>query len=235
MKIILVGAAGRMGKEVAAACERSGVEIVAAVDRQEGYIPDISDFCGKADAIVDFSSPPATESVLCYALKTKTPVVIAATGHTARQRKAIKAAGRRIPVFYSANLSLGIAVLIGCVKNALKVFPSAQIEIVEAHHAKKSDSPSGTALFIAGKISDKKAIYARRKKRTDGELGISSLRYGNVFGIHKVILYSDGQTLTFTHEAESRAVFADGAIKAAQYIINKSSGIYDIFSLINET
>ena len=235
MRIILVGAAGRMGKEVVAACENAGDEIVARVDTAPGYIEKVSDFCGQADVIIDFSSPTVAESVVNYAVKTETPVVIATTGHDKRQKKAILKAAKAIPVFYSANLSLGIAVLVDCVKNALKVFPSAQIEIEEAHHAEKADCPSGTALLIASKISDKKPVYARKGRRGQGETGISSLRYGKVLGIHKVIISCGEQTLTFTHEVLSRAVFAEGALKAARFLSNKRCGVYDIFDLINET
>ena len=235
MRMILVGAAGKMGNEVTAACKNTGDEIVAKVDTAPGYVENISDYCGKADVIIDFSSPTVAESVMNYAVKTKTPVVIATTGQDERQKRTIVKAAKTIPVFYSANLSLGIAVLVECVKNALKVFPQAQIEIEETHHAEKTDCPSGTALMIASKISEKKPVYARKGRREQGEIGITSLRYGKVFGIHKVILSCGEQTLTFIHEALSRAVFAEGALKAARFLLNQRSGVYDIFDLINET
>ena len=234
MRIILVGAAGKMGGAVTAACENSGDTIVAKIDRADGYFKTIADFDGQADVIIDFSSPTATEGVLNYAVKTGTPIVLAATGHDKRQKSRIKNVAKTVPIFFSQNTSLGIAVLIDCVKNALKIFPSAQIEIEEIHHAEKADCPSGTALFIADKIG-KKPVYARKGKRGENEIGISALRYGKVFGIHKVILSCGDQTLTFTHEAQSRSVFAEGALKAARFLLNERSGIYDIFHLINET
>ena len=234
MKIILVGAAGKMGKEVAAAARSRGDEIVCAVDIAGGYIEDIGEFDEKADVIIDFSSPSSVKSVIGYAIKTKTPAVIATTGHDAEQKKSIISAGETVPVFYSANLSTGIAALIGYIKSALLYFKDAQVEIVETHHADKADSPSGTALFIAKKLG-LRPVFARRGKRRAGEVGISSVRYGNVFGEHKVIVYSRGQTLTFTHAADSRAVFADGALNAARFISGKTNGVFDITDIINET
>ena len=224
-----------MGCAVTAACGASGDTIVAKVDGADGYIKNIADFCGQADVIIDFSSPTATESVLDYAVRNKTPLVLATTGHDGRQKNKIKTAAKTVPIFFSQNTSLGIAVLVNCVKSALKVFPSAQIEIEEIHHAEKADCPSGTALFIADKIGGKKPVYARKGKRDKDEIGISALRYGKVFGIHKVVISSGDQTLTFIHEAHSRLIFAEGALRAARLILNERSGIYDIFNLINET
>ena len=240
MRVVIVGAAGRTGREVAAACLGSGNEVAATVDRafdgdeNKNCYKSICDFKGQADVIVDFSAPSAIEGVAAFALKTNTPLVVATTGHNAEQKKLIKSVSKRVPVFYSAKLSLGAGVLVDCAKRALKVFPDAQIEIVETHHAQKADSPSGTAYMIATKLSGKKPVYARKGKRDD-RIGVSSVRYGNVVGIHTIIIHQGGQTLTFTHQADDRSVFADGAIAAAKFIQGKRSGIYDVFDLISET
>ena len=234
MRIIVVGANGRMGKEVVAAAMSGGDEVVARVDIGGDGLADLPPDVSAADVIIDFSSPAALYDVLDYAALTHTPLVIGTTGHDKAQRKAINKAAKCVPVFYSANMSLGIAVLIGCLERALKVFPDAQVEILERHHCEKADCPSGTAVMIAEK-SGYKSVYARKGKRKTGEVGIASLRYGGVFGMHEVIVSCGGQTLTFTHEAHGRKIFAEGALSAARFIIDKRSGIYDICSLIDET
>jgi len=234
MRIILNGASGRMGRAIIANRDTSD-RFVALVDKNGGDYADIFDFSGDADVIIDFSSPSATESVLEYATVRNIPAVIATTGHTAAQIKAIKRAGKNVPVFHSANCSLGIAVLISCVKSAAKALPFADVEIIERHHADKVDSPSGTAIAIAKSIPEKKMVYGRKGKRKSGETGVCSVRGGNIFGEHEVLLCFGDEVLSIKHSALSRDVFAVGALRAARFLINKRSGVYDMFSLINET
>ena len=233
MRIILNGADGRMGREVIAACSLSGDEVVFAADKafKEGSL---SACVVAADVLVDFSSPEATESVINYALNNRLPVVMGTTGQTAAQLKIIKAAAKSIPVFLSANTSTGIGLVAKFVEKTLERFPKAEVEIVEAHHSGKADCPSGTAKLLI-KSTKKRMVYGRRGKRKEGEVGVCSLRYGGVCGIHEVIMALGGEIITIKHEATDRKVFADGALSAARFIVAKTKGVYDVTDIINET
>ena len=247
--MILCGCGGRMGQAIVRAASEGDVRIVAGVDINASAIapacsfpvyPAISDFPGKADVIVDFSHHTALPSLLSYAERTQTPVVVATTGHTEEERASMRAAAERVAVFFSGNMSIGINLLIELAKNAAKTLgESFDVEIVEKHHNQKLDAPSGTALMIADAIREERAeteyVYDRhavRKAREAKEIGIHSLRLGNEVGIHEIIIATGSETVTLKHEAENRSLFAQGALAAAAFIVGKAPGMYDMRSII---
>lgn len=246
MRILLNGINGHMGREIVRLAKEGyrGAEIAAGVDpagRREESIPVSADFAGAetgVDCIVDFSHPSATEDLLAFALRRRLPLVIATTGQTEEQRQKILDASREIPVFFAANFSLGVALLIELAKKAASVMADAEIEIVEVHHDRKLDAPSGTALALAGAIRSVRPDSTLRTgrsghgKREKNEIGIHSLRMGNIVGIHEVLLSTPTQTITLKHEAHDRALFAEGALTAADFLCGKPAGLYDLSSLL---
>lgn len=244
MNILLNGACGRMGKEVERLIEASEAhKIVARVDKmatESGCYTDINDFGGTADMIIDFSNHLGTAELLEYAVKNKIPAVIATTGHTDDELKLIDDAAKSIPIFHSANMSLGVALLVELAIKTAAVMPDADIEIVETHHNRKLDAPSGTALMIANGIKTvrEKALLklgrAGNAKREKDEIGIHAVRRGNIVGIHEVLVSTDSQTITLKHEAHSRALFAEGAVSAAEFIFGNAAGLYDMNSIVTE-
>lgn len=193
-----------------------------------------------ADMVIDFSHHTAISAVLDYARKIGAAAVIGTTGHTEEEKALIFAAAKEIPVFYSGNMSLGIAVLCRLAKDAARYFPDADIEIVEAHHNRKVDAPSGTALMLFNAVKEVRpnawANCGRsgEGKRTKEEIGISALRMGSVVGMHEVILHTGTQQLTLRHEAVTRAMLADGAVDAARFLLGKPAGLYNMESILNQ-
>ena len=238
MKAIICGANGAMGKLI---CQRLAEEVVGkvSIDGENG-VPKTFNELGKpdADVIVDFSHHTAVAEVLANAQALGCAAVIGTTGHTREEKELIYQAAQQIPVFYSGNMSLGIAVLCRLAAQATAVFPDADIEIVEVHHNRKVDAPSGTAkmLFEAVKKARPDAYEhcgrAGEGKRQPGEVGISSLRMGNVVGIHEVHICTGTQTLTLKHEATTRAMLADGAVNAARFMEGKPAGFYNMESIL---
>ncbi len=247
MKIILRGSSGRMGLMMSSAIEGSMTDIVVAsvdicniTDPDAGKYNVLDDFDGEADCIVDFTVHTETKALLDYALSRSLPVVIATTGHTDAELAEIEKAAESIPVFFASNMSVGIAVLIEMAKKAAAAFPDADIEIVEAHHRHKLDAPSGTAktLFEAIK-SVRSRAYAKLgrsglDKRTDDEIGIHSIRAASIVGRHEVIIATPGETLTLTHEAHDRSLFAKGALAAAHYIAEKPAGLHSMSDMLRD-
>ena len=192
-----------------------------------------------ADVVIDFSHHTAIADVLAYAKQIGAAAVIGTTGHTSEEKALIFAAAEEIPVFYAGNVSLGIAVLCRLVKQAAAFFPDADIEIVEVHHTRKVDAPSGTAhkLFNAVKEVRPNAVEncgrSGEGKRTKNEVGVHALRMGNVVGIHEVHIHTANQSLTLKHESGSRAMLADGAVDAARFMVGKGKGLYDMESILN--
>jgi 4-hydroxy-tetrahydrodipicolinate reductase len=245
-EILIHGIGGRMGREVAslALAGYRGVTLAAGVD-PNGYDGDavchrsFSEVTEKADCMIDFSHHSATAPLLSYAVAQSLPVVIATTGQTEEELKLIAQAAEKIPVFRSANMSLGVALLVELAKKTAAALPDAEIEIVEIHHDRKLDAPSGTALLIADALREVRAnapyVFGRhgQTKRTKEEIGIHAIRMGNIVGIHEVIIGTDSQTITLKHEAHSRALFAEGALAAAQFLIGKPAGFYDMNSMIS--
>lgn len=248
-RIIMTGCSGKMGASIlSAAAAREDIRIVAGVDLVQPqnadfiYAPSFAELRCEADVIVDFSHPAVLDSLLTYALEHKMPAVICTTGYSEEQKSKILAASKEIPVFYSGNMSLGINLIIELAKKAAAVFGEGfDIEIVEQHHNQKLDAPSGTALMIADAITevrtDAEYVYDRhavRKKRDKREIGIHSVRGGNIVGEHEVIFAGQDELLTIHHSARSKTVFAVGALNAAAFLKNKQPGMYSMTDLLSE-
>lgn len=240
MKAIICGANGAMGKLID---EILGAEVAGrvSIDGENGVPKTFAELgVVKADVVVDFSHHSAVADVLSYAEKIGSAVVIGTTGHTAEEKTMIYEAAKKLPVFYSGNMSLGIAVLCRLARQAASYFPDADIEIVEVHHNRKVDAPSGTAhmLFQAVRQVRPDAVEvcgrAGEGKRKKNDIGVSSLRMGNVVGIHEVHICTPSQTLTLRHEAGTRAMLAEGAVEAARFMEGKGVGLYTMEELLEE-
>ena len=245
--IILCGCGGRMGKAIIAAI-KGDCTIVAGVDINASELSassfpiyeKISDFPGKAEVIIDFSHHSALPSLIDYAKKTKTPLVIATTGHTDEELAMIDEASKEIALFRSGNFSLGINLLITLAKQATKTLGADfDVEIIEKHHNKKLDAPSGTAIMIADAIASEREeseyVYDRhsvRKARESKEIGIHSVRGGTIVGEHEAIFAGENEIVTISHSAASREIFATGALRAAVYLSKKSVGIFNMSDMI---
>lgn len=248
MRILLSGLGGHMGAEVAKLCAEGyrGAELVAGVDymNQEGAAvpcaPSFESACADVDCIVDFSHHSCTKDLLAFAVKNRLPLVIATTGQSDEERAAIEEAAKEIPLFFAANFSVGVALLIEMAKKVAAAMPEAEIEIIEKHHDRKVDAPSGTALAIARAIQTVRPgaeIVTGRSgfgKRTKEEIGIHAVRMGNLAGEHEVLIGTNNQTITLKHETHSRALFAEGALAAAEFLCGRSAGFYDMHSMLSD-
>lgn len=243
VKVIVCGALGRMGQEVLRLIEEGNdLVLAAAVDQAggEGIWKSLADYTGEADVLVDFSNHAAIWDILDYCESRNLSVVIATTGYTEAEGARIAEATERIPVFHSANMSIGVALLARLVKQAAAIFRGCDVEIVEKHHNRKIDAPSGTALLLANAVKEERpdAVYVYGREgiapREPNEIGIHALRMGNVVGDHEVIFSTDSQTITLRHEAHDRALFAEGAVAAANFIIGKPKGCYSLEHLLEE-
>ena len=238
MNIILHGANGAMGRAVEKCMTAGGKHQIAAyispsyTDTAPPRYKALSDYDGPADCIIDFSSHFAAAQLTEYAAKRRIPVVIATTGYSEEELALIKACSEKVPVFLSANMSLGVAVLAKLAKTAASFFPDADIEIVEYHHNRKVDAPSGTALVLANKIKEERpeaefvlgrSGHGKRKKQ---DIGISAVRLGNEVGTHEVYIATESQVITLTHRAQSRDLFAEGAVSAAEFLVMQGPGFY---------
>ena len=240
-----------MGKEVLAAANNKGITVVAAVDKfgtpDFGNIPfykSIEEVSESADAIIDFTNHTSLPEICAFVKKSKIPCVIASTGHTESELAMLKELSEQYAVFYSRNMSLGINLLIDLCKSAYTALGGdCDIEIIEKHHRNKLDAPSGTALMIAEGIAELMPEgtefvterASRRIVRPENEIGISSIRCGGIFGEHEVLLSRNGETISLKHTAENRALFAEGALRAAEYIASKEYGLYSMKDLLSET
>ena len=239
MQIIIHGSTGRMGRKLQELLAASPVHTVAAaVSPEEEILKTLNDYQGPADLIIDFSFHGAVYDLLDYAEARNLPVVIATTGHTAEEKARIAEAARTIPVFYSGNMSVGVALLVRLAKLTAQTFPQAEIEIIETHHNQKLDAPSGTALMIAEGIKTVKpeATYnlgrSGQAKRTREEIGIHAIRIGNVVGVHEVLVSTGTQTITLKHEAHDRMLFAEGAVAAGEYLAGQPAGLYNMETML---
>lgn len=246
MKILICGIGGRMGREVLKLAEEGyrGAVPAAGYDVNETDITavpvynELTSVKEKPDVIIDFSHHAGTKALLKYAVANGIPTVVATTGHTEEELALIKKSAASIPVFHSANMSLGVALLVELAKITAKTFPDADIEIIEKHHNRKLDAPSGTALLLANAIKSVRRslqfVYGRsgNAKRTENEIGIHAVRMGNIVGEHEVIVGTDTQTITLKHEAHNRSLFAEGAIAAAEYLVKCPAGLYDMNRMI---
>ena len=238
MRAVLCGANGAMGKLIDGILGDAVVGRVS-IDGENGVPKTFAELGNvNADMVIDFSHHTAVADVLDYAKANGCAAVIGTTGHTAEEKELIYTAAREIPVFYSGNMSLGIAVLCRLARQAAAYFPNADIEIVEIHHNRKVDAPSGTAhmLFNAIRQARPDAVEvcgrAGEGKRKKNEVGVASLRLGTVVGVHEVHIHTGSQCLTLRHEAVTRAMLADGAVDAARFMEGKTAGLYDMESLL---
>ena len=246
MKAIIVGALGVMGGYVIDAVNQSGGECVALVDikygndRASNEYTKIADVKESADVIIDFSFHGLTSEITDFAQKTGIPAVIATTGQTDEEKETIKNASENVAIFYAGNMSIGVATLCDAVKRVVSVFPDADVEIIETHHTRKLDAPSGTAKMIFDAVKEARpAAYANQGrnglcKRDKNEVGISSIRIGNIVGIHEVRIGTQSEQITLKHEAYDRSLFAHGAIKAAQFMCGKGAGLYTMNELLKD-
>lgn len=243
MKYIIHGACGRMGQVVLrvfrANCPDADLIPVDPMTRDGEAYAALTDYTGPADCIVDFSHHSATAALTAYATVRKLPLVIATTGQTEAELAAIHQAAQVVPVLLASNFSLGIVVLTALAKQAAQAFPEADVEIVETHHNRKLDVPSGTALTLGRAVQSvrpgSRLVIGRHEngKRERADIDIHALRMGNVVGIHEIHVCTDTQTLTLRHEAHDRALFAEGALTAAKWLAGRTSGMYDMQDVLD--
>lgn len=248
IKVLISGALGRMGKKLYDSFALSDkATAVCGVDLKEDLsCPDYPVYASFADVkmdvdvVVDFSSPLNLNNVLDFCVKNKIPAVLCATGCTPEQIEQINETSKSIAIFRSGNMSLGVNVLVNLVKKAAAMLGDFDVEIIEKHHNQKVDAPSGTAIMLANGVKDvqpeKYYTYGREGicgKRDKNEIGIHAVRGGGIVGEHEVIFANGFETVTLTHLATDRSVFADGAVKAAIYLADKKSGLYDMNDVLN--
>ena len=250
VKAAIVGCNGKMGGFVVQAVKESstcevlfGVDAFGANNYDFPLYASFAQAVQKPDVIIDFSHPSVLDDMLSYAVANSVPCVICTTGYSQEQIAQIKQASETIAVFYSGNMSLGINLLIALAKQATKVLGgSFDIEIVEKHHNLKVDAPSGTALMLADAVSgtlehEAQYVYDRhayRKKRSQNEIGIHSVRGGTIVGEHEVIFAGHDEVVTLTHQAQSKEVFAVGAVNAAAFLANQPAGMYDMGKMLSD-
>lgn len=248
MHIAISGALGRMGKECIRVFGEERIELPFLVDRradasQSNLFADFSSVPQDlvCDIVIDFSSPQALLPLLGFCRERKLGAVLATTGFSTGQLDTIAEAAKEIPIFQSRNMSIGANILGKlCERLASALAPGCDIEIVETHHAAKTDAPSGTALYLADMVKRGSGggsfIYDRRVKerRKAGEIGIHSLRGGSVVGRHEVCFFTKGESLYLSHTAENRELFARGALAAARFLTKKERGLYSMDDLVEE-
>ncbi len=244
--IIVSGINGRMGRAIEEMCKANdkftivaGLDVNLGVPHEFPVVGSADELSCSADALIDFSHHSAAKSLCEYAVRTGTPVIFCTTGYTDEELELIKKTSKKVAVFRSGNMSLGINLLIELSKKASEILEGFDIEIIEQHHNQKLDAPSGTALMIADGIKsvreDSEYVYDRtkvRQKRASNEIGIHSVRGGSIVGEHEVIFAGRNENVTLRHSALSREVFADGALKAAEFIKGKGAGMYNMSNVL---
>lgn len=250
VKAIMHGCNGRMGTIISELCEKdTNINIVAGVDKagQSKFAypvyASLAECDVKADVVIDFSNAAAVPELLTYCVDKQTPCVLCTTGLSKELMEEVTKASEKVAILKSANMSLGINLLLKLVKEAAQVLAGAgfDIEIVEKHHNQKLDAPSGTAIALADSINEEfdgayEYVYDRsqkRAKRDAKELGISAVRGGSIVGEHDVIFAGADEVITFSHTAYSRAVFGKGAVEAAKFLAGKAPGMYNMSHVIN--
>lgn len=249
IKVIMHGCNGHMGQVITGLINADdAIDIVAGIDmadsRDNGYpvFTDINACDVAADAMIDFSSFKATDSVLDYCVEHQLPLVLCTTGLTEEQLAKVKACSEKVAILRSANMSLGINTLMKLIQDAAKVLATAgfDMEIVEKHHKLKCDAPSGTAIALADSLNeamDGACHYTydrsqRHEQRDAKEIGISAVRGGTIVGDHDVIFAGPDEVITFSHQAYSKGIFGKGAVEAAKYLAGKPAGMYDMSNVI---
>lgn len=246
LRVIISGYSGSMGKVLTkCANEDSELEIVCGSSKDDLDVPfktyhKMSEVEELADVIIDFSHHSTIDDTLSYAIKTKTPIVIATTGFNDEELTKIKKASNIVPIFHSSNMSLGVNVLVKLVKEAAKSLNGFDIEIIEKHHNKKLDAPSGTAVMIANGVKevlpDSEYIYGRHgrsDKRSSNEIGIHAIRGGTIVGEHTTIFAGHDEVVEIKHSAQSKDIFAKGAIAAAKFLVKQEAGYYNMNNMLN--
>jgi 4-hydroxy-tetrahydrodipicolinate reductase len=234
-RILLLGAKGRMGQAIAAAAEGTDIAIVAKLDQGDDLAKEI----GGCDVLVDFSHPSATETICQACLGARKPIVVGTTGHPKEERDLLETAAKSLPIVWAPNFSVGVNTLFWLTRKAAEMLgEDFDLEIVEMHHRLKKDAPSGTAKRLAEILCEARGLdYAKNVvhgreglpgERPSAEIGLHSIRGGDVVGDHTVILAGPGERLELTHKASSRATFASGALRAARWVVDQSPGLYSM-------
>lgn len=246
MKVILCGACGRMGKNVTELAPGYGAEIVCGVDLFPSPMPfpvyrSFSEITEPADAVIDFSSAERLTERLEFCRNRKIGILLASTGYTDADLKSISDYAKDIAIFKTGNLSLGVNLLQLLAKKAAEILGGAfDAEIIERHHNKKKDAPSGTALMLAESVNEgfgnsQTFVYGRQGitgERSKSEIGIHAVRGGTIVGEHEVMFAGEDEIITLSHSARSRKVFASGALKAAGWLVGKPAGLYDMSDML---
>ncbi len=246
MKILLVGACGRMGREVGALAGERGDTVVCGVDLLPSPMPfpvvlSVAEVAESADVLIDFSSANGLKERLAFCAERRLPALLALTGYSAADEELVGESAKRIPIFKTGNLSIGVSLMRLLAKKAAQALGDGfDAEIVERHHNQKKDAPSGTALMLAKSVEEgfgggKEFVYGREGTvgaRKKSEIGIHAVRGGNIVGEHEVMFAGEDEIVTITHSARSRKVFASGALKAAHWLIGRAPGLYDMDDLL---
>ncbi len=231
MRVIVWGSSGQMGRTACQVIEEKGHKVVGRVTRAERALP-------PADVIVDFSLPECTSDLLAYALQKKLPVVIGTTGHSAEQQTQIRSASKTIPILQAPNFSLGLNLLLVLAETVALVLADSDIEIVEIHHRYKQDAPSGSAkellAVLQRALGPRSPVHGRQglALREPHDIGVHSIRGGSVLGEHQVRFFTDWETLALTHTVHDRRVYAEGAVKAAEFLCQQPAGFYTMNDLL---
>ncbi|GFN34424.1 4-hydroxy-tetrahydrodipicolinate reductase [Tepidimicrobium xylanilyticum] len=250
IKTIIYGVNGKMGQILnKQLLNEKDMEIVAGIDRSMLDVKrtypiynSLYEYKGEVDVIIDFSHPSYLEQIIDYSLDRRVPLVIATTGFSEEQFRKIKMASEYIPILYSSNMSLGINILTRILSQIVKILNrDFDIEIIEKHHNKKTDAPSGTAYLLADIINEtlgnsKRYIYGREgnnSKRENNEIGIHSIRGGTIPGEHTIIFAGSDEIIELKHTALSKKIYAQGAIKAARFIVKAKKGFYTMDDIFN--
>ena len=244
MRALIVGISGKMGRELIERAPEFDVRITGGLDVIT--LPDYPTFSRaedvnvQYDVVIDFSRPSSLDSIIYLCKKNLVPCVIATTGYSAQEEKKIRELSKVVPVFKSENMSLGINVLAALSEQAAEMLENFDIEIIEKHHNQKVDSPSGTAKMLCNSIAgaihyDPEFHHGRlgNAKRSSDEIGVHSVRGGTIVGEHEIMFCGNHETVTLSHSAESRTIFADGALKAALWLRYKPAGLYNMRNLLS--
>ena len=247
IRVLINGCNGKMGQEVVkSATITPDIDVLCGVDKIDigdnnfPVFTNVSDINLIPDVIIDFSIPKATFAILEFAKEHSIPIVIATTGFSEEELNLINEYSKSIPIFMSSNMSYEINLMSKILAEVSKKLPNSDIEIIETHHNRKIDSPSGTALLLANSINNsldnqmhfEYDRHSKREKRNKKEIGIHSIRGGNEVGKHTVIFFGENESFEITHNVLSRSVFADGAIKAAFFVMHQNNGIYNMDNII---
>ena len=241
IRVIINGASGAMGRLLSQVIDRTeGMEVSAgaALNGEGGFYSKLEEYQGPGDIVIDFSHHSDTVPLMDYCVSRGLPAVVCTTGQTEEELEYITKAAESIPVFKSANMSVGVALTAKIVREVAAKFGACDIEILEIHHNRKVDAPSGTAIMLADAVREARPELhynlgrSGMAKREADEIGISAVRMGNIVGTHEVMFGTNTQTITISHQDHDRALFADGAVAAARFLVGKPAGMYNMDDLL---